>query len=711
MPPPHEILWRRGRAMKTKIKNGASSFWVVVMTLGIAACLGGVLYTFYMIQEEAGQEGEHRLAAQQMRLLSQQIAANARASAQGDRATFEDLKSNIGSFTMELGQMQASDLESELERINERWTPVIDSSRALLGASDRVVFLHSVSAELEQNIKPIQSEFAGVVDILRDEDVSSETIVAAQKTLWLTERIARNIEKILAGGSESQAAADEFRTDAADFMRIVDALNNGSRIMGVDQLTDPDALEAVRQASSLFSVVSASIEQIAGASPELREAAQAREAIIVNSDALSDAVSALEPAIEKMAVAKLGNRSTLMAFFGAPALLSVGLLVAMYRSQRRRVLYTEQGVSAINGALVKIAEGDLTVKVPESNSVTREIAREINASTQRQRELIRNIKMPFEVSKEGIKAIGVSAEGQVEKGRELTRSVADSVAATTEMVRTSEKIKASTGEAATTSERNRQRVAQGYELTKDMSKASADVREAVQETSKSAKRQGELIQSVTSAAEYIQALNTKISVVAINTRIEAEKAGEHGRPFLGIAEAIGDLLREAEEEGRKIISEVRMLQNLSADNLASMENTVGTVVTILEYIERLDSSLEEINAGSSAITSIINSVDDAAGQSASTSRLINSAMDEIRERNLDISEYSESTQVGVKSLMSSMREVAESLSQFKIAQDERDGQVNIAEVEDLKQIQSATRIYREEEMQAMEKTPDVRASV
>tara|TARA_R110000823_G_scaffold139607_4_gene269475 strand:- start:9010 stop:11055 length:2046 start_codon:yes stop_codon:yes gene_type:complete len=681
------------------------------MTLGIAACLGGVLYTFYMIQEEAGQEGEHRLAAQQMRLLSQQIAANARASAQGDRATFEDLKSNIGSFTMELGQMQASDLESELERINERWTPVIDSSRALLGASDRVVFLHSVSAELEQNIKPIQSEFAGVVDILRDEDVSSETIVAAQKTLWLTERIARNIEKILAGGSESQAAADEFRTDAADFMRIVDALNNGSRIMGVDQLTDPDALEAVRQASSLFSVVSASIEQIAGASPELREAAQAREAIIVNSDALSDAVSALEPAIEKMAVAKLGNRSTLMAFFGAPALLSVGLLVAMYRSQRRRVLYTEQGVSAINGALVKIAEGDLTVKVPESNSVTREIAREINASTQRQRELIRNIKMPFEVSKEGIKAIGVSAEGQVEKGRELTRSVADSVAATTEMVRTSEKIKASTGEAATTSERNRQRVAQGYELTKDMSKASADVREAVQETSKSAKRQGELIQSVTSAAEYIQALNTKISVVAINTRIEAEKAGEHGRPFLGIAEAIGDLLREAEEEGRKIISEVRMLQNLSADNLASMENTVGTVVTILEYIERLDSSLEEINAGSSAITSIINSVDDAAGQSASTSRLINSAMDEIRERNLDISEYSESTQVGVKSLMSSMREVAESLSQFKIAQDERDGQVNIAEVEDLKQIQSATRIYREEEMQAMEKTPDVRASV
>ncbi len=399
---------------------------------------------------------------------------------------------------------------------------------------------------------------------------------------------------------------------------------------------------------------------------------------------------------------------TLVAMFGAPGVLAAALLA--YRGQRRRVEYTEQGVAEINSALVKIAEGDLTVRVPEENSVTRDIAREINASTQRQRELIRNIKTPFKVSTEGITKIGVIAEGQVEKGRELTRSVVESTTAATEMVRTSEEIKKSTAEAARTSERNRQRVAQGYELTKDMSKASADVRESVQETSKSAKRQGELIQSVTAAAEYIQALNTKISVVAINTRIEAEKAGEHGRPFMGIAEAIGDLMREAEEEGRKIISQVRMLQNLSADNLSSMENTVGTVVTILEYIDRLDSSLEEINAGSSAITKIITSVDDAAGQSATTARHMNSSMDAIRERNLDISEYSESTLVGVSSLKTSMRDVADSLSQFKI-EEVSEAERTMAAIDELKKMQSARKVYREDEMKALEETQFSRASV
>ena len=696
--------------MSKTLKSGASSFWVIVMTLGILGCLGGVAYTFYMIQQEAGQEGEYRLAADNLRLLSQEVTANARATVHGEESTFSDLKENLGSFTMELGQIKSIGFSEEVKRIQEYWMPVVVSMRTLIDAGERIAFLHSVSTELEQNIKPVQGDFATVVDILRDEEVSSETIVAAQKTLWLTERIARNIEKILAGGAESQAAADEFRSDAADFVRIVDALNNGSRIMGVDKMTDQDAIESIRNASSLFAVVSTSIEQIAGASGELREAALAREAIVRDSDALSDAVSALVPAIEKLTVARFADRGTLMALFGAPGVLAVGLLVVLYRQQRRQVVYTEQGVAEINGALVKIAEGDLTVQVPENNSVTRDIAMEINASTERQRELIRNIKTPFKISSDGITKIGVTAQGQVEKGRELTRSVVESTTATTEMVRTSEEIKTSTAEAARTSERNRQRVAQGYELTKDMSKASADVREAVQDTSKSAKRQGELIQSVTSAAEYIQALNTKISVVAINTRIEAEKAGEHGRPFLGIAEAIGDLLREAEEEGRKIISEVRMLQNLSADNLSSMETTVGTVVTILEYIDRLDSSLEEINAGSSAITSIITSVDDAAGQSATTARHMNSSMDEIRERNLDISEYSESTQVGVTSLQDSMRDVAKSLGQFRI-DDENNVELNLSSVEKMTPVQAAKRVYNENEMKALEETEEARASV
>jgi methyl-accepting chemotaxis protein len=685
--------------------------WVSVVTLGILACLGGVFYTFFVAQKEAGQESEYRVLANDMRLVQRDVVVEARATALGEAATFSDLEVALAEFDALLANMQGAGIDSEIADIQAAWQPVKRSAQVLVAAGDDITFIRGVSRDLESNIRPIQSEFAAVVDILRDEDVSAGTVAAAQKTLWLTERIARNIDRILAGGDESQAAADELRQDAASFNRIVEALKSGDRVMGIERLTDPDALDSINTASQLFSAISRSSDQIAGASGQMREVASARETLVASTPSLAQAIAAVVPALERLNNARVFDRGTLIALFGAPALLAVGLLVVMFRGQRQRVEYTESGVADINSALVRIAEGDLTVQVPEDNEVTREIAREINASTRRQRELIQNIRTPFERSVEEINKIGKTARGQVEKGRQLTRSVVESTTAATEMVRTSDEIKHSTAEAAQSSEQNRARVARGYELTKDMSSASAAVRESVQETSKSAKRQGELIQSVTNAAEYIQALNTKISVVAINTRIEAEKAGEYGRPFLGIAEAIGDLLREAEEEGRKIISEVRMLQNMSAENLESMETTVGTVVTILEYIERLGAALEEINEGSSSISAIIRSVDDAAGQSAVSAQHMNNSMAEIRERNVDIAEYSEFTQIGVSELQASMRDVADNLSQFRIEEGVANAAFDLKTADEVEHINGARASFAEDQMSAMETDGEARVSV
>jgi methyl-accepting chemotaxis protein len=697
--------------MNKPTKSGASTLWVTLMTLGIVGCLVGVVYTFFTIRNETAQEGQYRQVAESMRAISKQVEVDARQSVHGDRATFAALQRSLDSFAAEMDSLRSAGLVEELRRIDIQWQPIEAAVAVLLASGPQTVSTHALLAGLQENVVPLQAEITHVVDVLRNASVSSATLVAAQKMLWLTERLARNLERITMGGNDSEQAAVAFRADAQELLASIEALRTGDRALGINRITSDEAMRSLDIADGLFSDVASAVDQVVEASPMLRQAAAARETVESSSAALSDAIALVVPALDRLTVARLYDRGTLMALFAAPGVLAVGLLVVLYRGQQRRMLYTEQGVAAINGALVRIAEGDLTVRVPEDNTVTRDIAREINASTERQRELIRNIRVPFEEAVREIDKIGVTARGQVEKGKELTRSVVESTTAATEMVRASEEIKRSTAEAARTSERNRLKVSQGYELTKDMSRASANVRESVQETSKSAKRQSELIQSVTAAAEYIQALNTKISVVAINTRIEAEKAGEYGRPFLGIAEAIGDLLREAEEEGRKIISEVRMLQNMSAENLGSMENTVGTVVTILEYIDRLDSSLEEIKAGSAAITSIIKSVDEAAGQSAESALHMNSSMAEIRERNGAIGKYSESTQVGVRGLQESMRDVAANLGQFRIRdEDTAPGSVATARQE-AQRVTGAGRVVAEAEVFSLEAAERKRASV
>ena len=679
--------------------------------VGFLACLATTGYGAAADAEIDGIDAESRIAVDEMRVISRQIETSAWQSIRGVESSFSELAEGVERFDDQKGVIDSALLADQLSQVDISWQPIKRAAQTLVAAAPTVVSVRGVADNYNRDMDIMQRELSAVARIASDQNYDAATTAVAQKNLWLNERINRNVNRLLAGEATSDKASDELLADTAELLGNINVLNKGDALRGIRQVDDRIAVEALSSASRRFASLSSDIEDIASSAGELQEAAAARNTMLSSAVALQNSIASLKTAVDKLTVSGQSGGTIMSPVLMALAALASAVVLLQFFFQRRRALQMKRGVVEIKAALQEMAKGNLKVNVSEDNVAIAEVATQFNLSSRQQRELIQNIHRPFEQSVEEINNIGISARGLVEKGKELTRSVGESITAATEMVRTSEEIKTSTGEAARTSDRNCQEVAQGYGLTKDMSKASVDVRESVQATSKSAKRQGELIQSVTAAAEYIQALNTKISVVAINTRIEAEKAGEYGRPFLGIAEAIADLLREAGDEGRKIISEVRMLQNMSAENLSSMENTVGTVVTILEYIERLDTSLEEINSGSAAISSIIRSVDDAAGQSAVSALHMNSSMTQIRERNLEIGKFSETTRVGVARLQKTMRDASESLGKFKSDGDSRIGAAETAELDDLAPIGVAPRVYREEDMSALETAEQARASV
>ncbi|HAN67618.1 methyl-accepting chemotaxis protein [Haliea sp.] len=317
-------------------------------------------------------------------------------------------------------------------------------------------------------------------------------------------------------------------------------------------------------------------------------------------------------------------------------------------------------------ALRRLADGDLTARAESAAPATAAIAEQLNTALSRQRELVSELRVPFEGLAAELHKLGKNSLGHSETSAGMGRQLEEVKSALSREVQAAEDMTSISKQAREAMGRHRQLVSRGQTLATDMARASSDVRESMQETSKSAKRQGELIQSVTTAAEYIQSLNTRISVVAINTRIEAERAGEHGRPFLGIAEAIGDLLREAEEEGRKITSEVRMLQNLSAENLNSLEHTVGAVVTILEFVERIDASLEDINHGAAYLLDQVDSLGNTTQQSADTVRRLHGLLGEVREQNRALREGAEATQQGIATLQQTLSTLGRNLARLRV---------------------------------------------
>ncbi len=66
-------------------------------------------------------------------------------------------------FNANFSQLHPVGLDRELSAIQKQWVPISEAAKTLVEAGPRIAFINGVSAELEENIKPIQSEFAAVV--------------------------------------------------------------------------------------------------------------------------------------------------------------------------------------------------------------------------------------------------------------------------------------------------------------------------------------------------------------------------------------------------------------------------------------------------------------------------------------------------------------------------------------------------------------------
>lgn len=315
--------------------------------------------------------------------------------------------------------------------------------------------------------------------------------------------------------------------------------------------------------------------------------------------------------------------------------------------------------------LRQMAEGDLTASLPATLQGDL-LASALEDTLRGQRELLRGVRQPFEGLVGELYRIGKQNRSQVTLAAQVSRQLQEGLVLQGESRRGVETLLDSARRAGEVGQGHHQGVRRGHNLVRDMSRSAGELRQSLQETSKTAKRQGELIQSVTSAAEYIQGLNTRVSVVAINTRIEAERAGEQGRPLLGIAEALGELLRESESEGRRITGEIRMLQNLSAESMSSLETTVSSVVTILEFVDRLDTTLEQTAQSAAELQQLLSQLQDSAAATSRNLRQLDNGLGELVGQGGEMTEQSEQLRQGVTSLQQNLSTLGRALSRLRL---------------------------------------------
>lgn len=661
--------------LKTTTKWNVSRH-VFLLSSAFLLLVAFLVINLVMVYMDAARDRENMELVSELRTLSYRVSGLSRDATNGEDEAFTELEAVVSQMRTAWRRLNQSSHELPrpvLSAFAAELAAVEVETGAIVEGRDTILFLHNVVDTLNARLPQLQVEHNQVVDILLDGDAPADQVATAQAQSWLVERIGRNVDKMLAGREDAEAAADQFNRDANLFGRTLEGMKNGDFTLSISQVTDELARQSLAQINDQFEFVSNSVQDIYDATPALFDARQATDRLLDQSPSLLEAVTGLSEAIVALpANRNLSNTSALIA--GLVALLLLAMIGwQVYANTRRSLRETaetneknQQAIMRLLDEIQDLGDGDLTAEATVTEDFTGAIADAINYAIHQLRELVARIQDTAENVSAAANETRATALQLADASMHQAEEISGASEAISDMAVTIDQVSASASESASVASRSVTIATNGANVVQSNVRGMDTIREQIQDTSKRIKRLGESSQEIGDIVSLISDIADQTNILALNAAIQASMAGDAGRGFAVVADEVQRLAERSASAAKQVATLVKTIQTDTNEAVSSMEQTTSEVVKGAQLAHDAGSSLEEIQEVSATLATLIQDISEAARRQAQSAGQVSATMNVIQGITSQTTAATNSTATSVGELAEMAVELRAFVAGFKL---------------------------------------------
>ncbi|MEE4218357.1 MAG: methyl-accepting chemotaxis protein [Xanthomonadales bacterium] len=654
--------------------------------------LAFVAVTFYLLTRESRNEQEWIRLSTDLQVHSQQVAKSAAEAVEGNRGAFLQLGDSTGVISDAVQALKDGDpvrslpalpgsMSETLTDLDHTWKRMNANARDILDRENQVLKLAEDSNAFIRVVPEIQDLTDQAIRELTQNSASNQQVFVAGRQLVLSDRILRHLKEMLRGGAGAVQAAENFTREIAFFEQTMEALLQGSRSIGISQVTNSRARKALDEAKQLYDNARPQLDTILISTEDILAVRGAADEIFVDSLDMFDLSRSVSGDVLYRSDSRLWPSLWSGSLALAVILISIAFMVRSFLSaERRRAVdagrqnqQNQQAIMRLLDEMSSLADGDLTVRATVTDDMTGAIADAVNFAVEQLRELVTGINITArtvsESAQETMDTTGklAAASGlQAEQVREATDTIND-------MAKSFDAMATNSRESNEVAQRSVDIAHKGSQMVQQTIMGMDTIRDQIQETSKRIKRLGESSQEIGDIVELINGIAEQTNILALNAAIQSASAGGAGRGFAVVADEVQRLAERATNATRRIEMLVQNIQTDTSEAVVSMETTTSEVVSGAEKAEDAGEALKRIESVSRDLSAMIEEISNEAQTQSETATRVADLMNSIRDVSIQTSEGTNQTAQAMGRLADLVHKLSESVADFKLPGDRGTG--------------------------------------